>query len=85
MAECSVSQLSSLINQQIDIQENLAEYLYKAEAIANVALSNDFHDYSPSIIHDYIWALCDLINQAKSLSEKSLDELFKNLLRNKWT
>lgn len=44
MAVHSVNEVASLINRQVALQENIQEYLLKAEAIASVALCEDFLD-----------------------------------------
>jgi hypothetical protein len=75
MADHSVNELLSLINKQTQIQEVLFNCLSKADAIAHVALSDGFLDYKRSIIHAYLWALCDAINEAKNITEEALDHL----------
>jgi hypothetical protein len=77
MAEHSVNHLSSLINQQIDYQEDLSEHLSKADALAKVALSNDFFDTSDEIKRNYFWALNDIIDSAKMINEQTLSLLFE--------
>ena len=65
------------MGQQIVFQENIQEYLIKAEALANVALSDDFLDYKQSTIHSYLWTLSDMIVEVKILHEKALNDLLK--------
>lgn len=89
MAERSVPELLPLINQQIDFHETLNEYLAKAQALAHVAMSDDFLDYPELIIHYYLWVLSDVVENAKRLSqvnEDSLNFLVKNIsLKNDFT
>lgn len=62
----------------IEQQEALFMRLTKAEAMAHMAMNDDFLDYEPSIIHAYLWGLSDMISEAKALSEKSLNVLLKD-------
>lgn len=79
MAIHSVNEVASLINQQVALQENIQEYLLKAEAIASVALCEDFLDADQSIIHAYLWALCDMISESKNLHERALNDLLNTV------
>jgi hypothetical protein len=82
MAITSLNEIESLIKQQIQIQEEVQEYLLKAEAIANVALCEGFLDYKKSIIHAYLWALGDFISKIKNRHELGLSTLSKYDSRN---
>jgi hypothetical protein len=77
MAQNSLTDLVALINQQANSQEILAECLSKVQALIHVALDDNFLDYENFIINDYLWALSDFIEQAKLLSEESLEALLK--------
>lgn len=77
MAEQSLTYLLSLINQQVDAQENLNEHLAKAEALAQVAITTEFLELSESIIYNHLWALSDIVSQAKNLNEQSLNFLLR--------
>jgi hypothetical protein len=77
MAIYSLAEHASIINQQITVQEDLLERLSKAEALANVALGEDFLNYKPFIIHAYLWALCSIIEEAKVLNQQTLDVVCK--------
>ena len=77
MAEYSVSYLLNLINAQVKLLENINICLSKAEALAQMTLSDDFLDYSNVSIYNFLWALSDIIEQAKRLNEKSLNALLK--------
>ena len=77
MAEYSVNYLLNLINAQVKLLENINTCLSKAEALAQVALGDNFLDYPNVSIYNFLWALSDIIEQAKSLNEKSLNTLLK--------
>ncbi len=77
MVDNSLKELSSLINQQVKIQERLFEYLVKIEAIAQLTLSEDFLNYKFSIVHAYLWVLGDMISEAKGFNEQALNTLLK--------
>lgn len=78
MATYSVDEFTCLIKKQLEFQEKSHEYLLKTEAIANVALSDDFLDFDKSMIHAYLWALCDMIGEMKHHNECAIDDLLKN-------
>lgn len=75
MANSRITQLSSLINQEVNSREVLKEYLSKAESLAHIALNGDFLTHSKTILYFYFWVLSDIIEQAKILNERSLDTL----------
>jgi hypothetical protein len=78
MATSRIDEITSLINKQVEFQEKIKEHLLKAEAIANVALSDDFLNYKQSVIHAYLWTLCDMVSKSKNLHEKAFNDLLKN-------
>lgn len=59
----NVNGLNKLLPQQIENyleqQTLILEYIKKAEALAIIALSDDFLDYNSRIIHYYLCALSD--------------------------
>lgn len=59
-------------NQEIELKEQLNECLTKAEALANVALGEEFIDHPQSIVHGYPWVLSDLICRARQLYDHFL-------------
>jgi len=75
MAERSVNQFPSLINQQFKTQEALFERLTQAEALASIALSEGFLNEERYRIHNYLWVLFDLIVEARGFSEQLLNGL----------
>lgn len=72
MANLSVTDYTA-----IEQQETLFMHLVKAEAMAHMAMNDNFLDYEPAIIHAYLWGLSDMISDAKLLSEKSLNNLLQ--------
>lgn len=78
MDQNSLTNLASLLNQQIDSQETLVEFLYKAKALICVTLGRDFLDYDKLTINNYLWILSELIENASSLSENMLNTLLRN-------
>ncbi len=78
MAVHMVNEVAFLINKQIELHEEIQGYLLKAEALAHVALSEDFLDYSKPIISEYLAALRDIIIQSKDIHDYALKDLMKN-------
>lgn len=58
-----VNEVAFLINKQVELHEEIQGLLLKAEALAHIALSRDFLDYSRPIISEYLVALRDIIIQ----------------------
>ncbi|MBA2654437.1 MAG: hypothetical protein H0U71_05170 [Gammaproteobacteria bacterium] len=79
MDQHSLTNLTSLLNQQIGSQETLVEYLYKAKALINVTLGRDFLDYDKVTINHYLWILSVFIEDACSLSENIRNDLLRNV------
>ena len=77
MAETSVSDFMSLINQQVNSREELNICLSKAEALISVALSSDLTELPEVIIHEYLWTLSDLIEQAVKLNGNEIGFLLR--------
>ena len=81
MAIGMLTQLSSLINHQVDSHEILATYLSKVDTLLQVAMKNDgFLGYPAVIPYDYLWVLSDIVEEAKAFNEDSLNFLLKNRL-----
>jgi hypothetical protein len=83
MAKTNINQPTALINHpsslETSLQEKIRENLAKAKALITVALlSDDFFEFRDYLLHDYLWALSDLISRAKYLNEKALDNLIKH-------
>ncbi len=77
MAESSVSDFISLINQQIEVQETLSSHLSKIEGLFHIALSDYFLDCSKNIQYEYLHTLSELIYQARKRSEDILNFLLE--------
>ncbi|HSW69375.1 MAG TPA: hypothetical protein VLI69_04355 [Gammaproteobacteria bacterium] len=77
MATHSVNELTSLINTQIDSHEKIHEILFKARALAYIALDMDFRNYEQSITNQYLITLYDIIIESMRLHESALDNLIK--------
>ncbi len=60
------------LEEYLEQQTLILDYIKKAKAKAYIALSNDFLDYDPEIIHDYLGALSDRI--------EILTTMFENLM-----
>lgn len=78
MAHNSLTDFTPVIKQQIISQEALLECLTKVEAIAHMALSDDFLDYPKPKIHAYLWALSDRITEIKNINENAYNKLMSN-------
>jgi len=77
MLDQSLSQYRLLINRQIQVQNSVRDQLSKAEALTKVALETHFLKFPQFIIHDYLWVINDLIEDALGLGEKGLDSLIE--------
>jgi hypothetical protein len=77
MAESSVSDFASLINQQIEVQEILSSRLSKIEALLHVALDDHFLDCSKNTQYEYLYTLSDLVYQSLKHNESALNFLLK--------
>jgi hypothetical protein len=82
MADNSVNHLHDLINRQIDYQEDLSDCLSKADALAKLALGNDFFECQNEIQQNFLWALNDIIDNAKVINEQTLSLLFERRTSN---
>ena len=72
------SSLLALINHCIETQENLGEYLLKAEALAQVAVTLEFLELSEEVTYNYLWLLGDLISEARRINEHLQGALLKH-------
>ena len=62
MTNRSVNELSRVIN-----QNQIEEALLKVEALLQIALHSELQDAPAYILHDYLWALSDLVSNARKL------------------
>lgn len=51
-------------------EDRLVEHIAKARALAEVSLSDDFHDFDRLTQHYYLWVLCDVLNTAQKQLDK---------------
>lgn len=69
------------INPQLNNQQvfdALNACLCKAEALAITAATTDFEAYTPETFSNYLWALSDIIREAKWLHEQA-EKIIKNV------
>ena len=79
MASDRLTQLSSLINHQVNSLETLGTYLSKLDTLLHVAMENDnFLACSAAIPYYYLWVLSDIVGQAKVFNDDTLNFLLKN-------
>ena len=81
MTTTSLNDLLTLINQQLYQYENLASHLCKAEALAEVAMSNGFLEQDEATQRNYLWALRDLLTDANQINEKQLSQWMRHIHR----
>ena len=76
MADHSVTQINSLINQQVEIQEQIGIFLWKLEALIEVVVVLErFYDLPDSTLHNYFLVVSDLIDELLSANQISKDVL----------
>lgn len=63
MASGSLNEPAWIINQKNKIEDALL----KAEALLQVALNAELQNEPPYIVHDYLWALSDIVSSARKL------------------
>lgn len=51
--------------------ETINACLCKAHALAAIATTIDLEAYSAEVFHDYLWALSDIIHEAKWLHDRA--------------
>ena len=81
MTTNSLIDLVTLINKDLFQYETLASHLCKAEALAEVALSNGFFEQDEAIQRNYLWALRDLLTDANQINEKQLSQWMRHIHR----
>jgi len=75
MASDMLTHPSSLLNRQIHSHETLNTYFSKIEALLEVAMKSE--NFSGVTSHNYLWAVSDMVGQAKECNENSLNVLLK--------
>jgi len=79
MTTNSLNDLVTLINKDLFQYETLASHLCKAEALAEIALTNGFFEQDEAIQRNYLWALRDLLTDATQLNENQIMEWMRHL------
>jgi hypothetical protein len=77
MAENSVSDFTSLINQQVSSREKLTVCLAKLEALVTIGKHCDLSEILITTTHEYFWALSDYVDQAIKSNDDALNLLLK--------
>lgn len=77
MANDSVTDFRSLINQQVHFHESVLEYLLKAQTLITVALGENSLGCKDTVTYTYLWVIDDVVNNAKNISEYALNILLK--------
>ncbi len=85
MADSSVTDYVSFINQEIESREVLTGLLVQAEALAVIALSNDFFDYPRRTLNAYLSTLSDIIEGAIRLNEEAVNALLASRKNQYWS
>jgi len=75
MTITSLSDVTPFINQQLLDHEQVSGFLAKAEAMAQVAMTDSFAEQTEEQQRNYLWALRDLLTEAEQLH---------GILLNKW-
>lgn len=78
-----LSEYFLFINHQIISQEKLLECHLKADSLLKVILESDLSNHSHLTIHNYLWAVNDFVDQAKTLNESLLNILLNIINRSK--
>lgn len=76
MTPDNLNEFSLFINQQMLSSESINEHLSKASALMQIFLHYDFSEFSQKTIHDYLWTLSDMIENAYTHNIKSLNDIF---------
>lgn len=77
MAIDRVTDVQALINQQVEIGEQLEVCLYKAEALTETTLMDDFCLLPKQKIQFYFWLLQDVLQKAIELNDTALKKLLR--------
>ena len=75
MVTSTVTDLLSLINHQIELNQGLRETLAKATALLHVALEHDVFDASNLALYFYFWSVYDLVKQAQDTTAEGVHKL----------
>jgi|GEM_PF-6065649 len=75
MAKAIINEMRQLINDQIEVQQTLREYLGKAFALLEIALTPQFLNNSQITIELYFWTMFDLLHAARMSNNQSIKTL----------
>jgi hypothetical protein len=78
MTTLSLPDLADFINKQQLSHEKVCAFLQQASAISRVAMTASFAEQNEVCQHDYLWALADVLEEAKTLHQKTLEGWYKN-------
>lgn len=53
----------------LDLFDALCERLAKAEALANIAMTEAFSENLTNTVRNYLWTLCNLIREASEINQ----------------
>lgn len=70
MAHASLKSNNRSLDNGINLEEELLECLFKAEASAYIANSDEFLTFDKSISYRFLWILNDLMSEARAISEQ---------------
>ena len=70
------SKSSFQITEYLEQQNLILEYLKKARAKIQIALSEDYLDYNDETIHHYLWSLSDRLEITTNMFENLIDTFF---------
>lgn len=59
----------NLETNNLDLFDALCEKLVKAEALANIAITEAFSENLTNTVRNYLWVLCHLIQEACELNQ----------------
>lgn len=78
MAGQSVTDFSSFINLQIESQSRVEACIWQLGALIEVAVTvQGLYNLPERVLHNYFSVVGDLINEASTTNQTSLNELFK--------
>lgn len=73
----TVSNQSFQVEDYIERQTLLLEFIKKAKAQACITLSDDFLDYDTDVIHYYLWVLSDILELTTIMLENLIDDFME--------
>lgn len=77
MAKPIIEQL--LVEQHLRIQRDIEKFLLQAGALFQFALDGSLSEYPREVLHDYLWAISDIVEKAKESNQIALDLLCDDL------